>query len=40
MQHQLVSIRMLDAPFTDIVPVQSELENMLLEIGHRTINKD
>ena len=40
MQHRLVSIRMLDAPFKDIVPVQSELENMLIELGHRTINED
>ena len=40
MQHRLASIRMLDAPFTDIDSVQSELENMLLELAHRAITED
>jgi len=40
MQHRLASIRMLDAPFTDVDSVQSELENMLLELAHRAITED
>lgn len=40
MEHRLASIRMLDAPFTDIGSVQSELEDMLVDLAEKAVLED
>lgn len=40
MEHRLASIRMLDAPFTDIDSVQSELEDMLVDLAELAVRED
>ncbi len=40
MEQRLASIRMLNAPFSDINSVQSELEDMLVDLAQKAISED